>query len=213
MSPLVTAEKLRAHFAAFGAVGGIRLGYDPSTGMSLGVARVEFAVAVDAPHPRVAASEALQSACVFQPGQPAATLTLDTGGHFDALVKALLDGIKEQSQSDAPAYTAPAEAAGVGAVRVPRSSISFSQTSEGSVWRYFERFRPAHIVREGGYWYILFASSRDAHRCQRLSDRQRFAGRIIDVELYEPADQSRLADLGRLAVGGRSERDSAVGGA
>ncbi|KAJ1767995.1 histone methyltransferase set1 [Coemansia sp. RSA 1752] len=74
MSPLITTEKLRAHFVVFGAVGGIRLGYDPSTGMSLGIARIDFIGTAGAPNPRAAAGDALQNGQIIQPGQPPATL-------------------------------------------------------------------------------------------------------------------------------------------
>ncbi|KAJ2788175.1 Histone-lysine N-methyltransferase setd1b [Coemansia interrupta] len=118
MSPLVTADRIKAHFATYGAVGGVRLGYDPSTGMSLGIARVD---------------------------------------------------------------------------------ISFSRNSEGDVFQHFERFRPSSVVRDGGYWYVLFESDRDAHRCQRLSDKQHYSGQPIDVELYDPASDTRLAELDAMA--------------
>ncbi|KAJ2193019.1 histone methyltransferase set1, partial [Coemansia sp. RSA 522] len=223
MSPLVTTEKLRAHFVVFGAVGGIRLGYDPSTGMSLGIARIDFIGTAGAPNPRAAAGDALQNGQIIQPGQPPATLELDIGGRFDELVSVLLRKAEERERHTAappprlaapdktdsyrPARSPPyqAKAAATGAVRVPRSSISFSQNTDSSVWRFFERFRPTAVTRDGGYWYILFASERDAHRCQRLSDKQRFDGRIIDVELYEPANTSRLLELEKLAKSGSSE--------
>ncbi|KAJ2614133.1 Histone-lysine N-methyltransferase setd1b [Coemansia sp. RSA 1365] len=226
MSPLVTSEKLRAHFMSFGAVTGIRLGYDPSTGMSLGVARIDFVLSADAPSPRAAAGEALQSGNVIQAGQPAAVLELDIGGRFDSLIRTLLQDAEVQEKRHMSVTAAssrrdhsPARKAERGGsastqdrelsaytVRVPRSSISFSQNTEADVGRYFERFKPTHVARANGYWYILFASERDAHRCQRLSDRQRFAGRAIDVELYEIADMDRVEDLKKLARDGYSDQ-------
>ncbi|KAJ1933750.1 histone methyltransferase set1, partial [Linderina macrospora] len=83
----------------------------------------------------------------------------------------------------------------IGVVRIPRSSISFSANTEDTVFRFFERYRPTGVVRDGGYWFVLFAAERDAHRCQRLCDKTVFQGRPIDVELYEPADRSRLSEL------------------
>ncbi|KAJ2807541.1 histone methyltransferase set1 [Coemansia guatemalensis] len=226
MSPLVTPEKLRTHFVSFGAVAGIRLGYDPSTGMSLGVARVDFVSSADAPSPRAAAREALVSGNVIQAGQSAAVLELDISGRFDTLIDALLRDAEKRERDHAAATAASSRRGnsparkpersggasthdrglGICAVRVPRSSISFSQNTEADVGRYFERFKPTHVARDKGYWYILFASERDAHRCQRLSDKQRFAGRSIDVELYELADRDRLEDIKRLAKDGDSEQ-------
>ncbi|KAJ1836147.1 Histone-lysine N-methyltransferase setd1b [Coemansia sp. RSA 2711] len=195
--------------------------------MSLGIARVDFVAAAQAPNPRAAASDALQNGQTVQPGQPPATLELDIGGRFDDLITTLLRKANEQerraatplrqpelrpkaparSQSYRPDLSPPPreKPAAVSAVRVPRSSISFSQHSDSSVWRHFERFRPTAVVRDGGYWYILFASERDAHRCQRLTDKQWFAGRSIDVELYEPMRSSRLLELETLAKSGPSE--------
>ncbi|KAJ2078005.1 histone methyltransferase set1 [Coemansia sp. RSA 988] len=226
MSPLITPEKLRTHFVSFGAVAGVRLGYDPSTGMSLGIARIDFVSSADAPTPRSAAGEALDSGNVIQAGQPAAVLELDIGGRFDALVDTLLQDAEVREKDLAVATAAPSRRdhspvrraehvgcastrgreLGIFAVRVPRSSISFSQNTEANVRRYFERFKPTHVARDKGYWYILFASERDAHRCQRLSDKQRFAGRTIDVELYELVDKDRIEDLKRLAKDGYSEQ-------
>ncbi|KAJ2160356.1 histone methyltransferase set1 [Coemansia sp. RSA 552] len=222
MSPLVTSEKLRAHFVSFGAVGSIRLAYDPSTGMSLGLARIEFVGVAGAPHPRSAASEAIHNGSTIQPGQPPATLELDIAGRFDTLTSDLLHRIDEQERKAAVARAdrrdtvrslsprprrslsssrgAPPVA---GAVRVPRSSISFSRNTDADVWRFFERFRPVGVTRDGGYWVVLFSSERDAHRCQRLCDRQRFAGRPIDVELFEPADRGRLLELAKGAQLGK----------
>ncbi|KAJ2669116.1 Histone-lysine N-methyltransferase setd1b [Coemansia sp. RSA 1085] len=228
MSPLVTSEKLRLHFVSFGAVGSVRLGYDQSTGMSLGIARIDFIAAGEAPNPRAAASDALQNGQLIQPGQPPASLELDIGERYHELIRELQHKAAEQerrsvpplplapSRSEIPAkgdsYRPERSAIphskglAVGAVRVPRSSIPFSQNSDDSVQRYFERFRPCAVVKDGDYWYILFSSERDAHRCQRLSDKQRFAGRIIDVELYEPINAARLLELERLS----STKDTGV---
>ncbi|KAJ1995056.1 Histone-lysine N-methyltransferase setd1b [Coemansia spiralis] len=228
MSPLITADKLRAHFMLFGAVGGVRLGYDPSTGVSLGIARIEFVTSPAAPNPRSAASEAIRNGHIIQVGEPPSILALDVNNYFKALMDLRLREIQDKSlastafstsvaESNKPTAAAPgSRSASVSsridnntdtdpsrstrdthcfAVRVPRSSISFSQNTENDVQRYFERFRPTGVVRSDGYWYVLFASERDAHRCQRLSDRQRFAGRIIDVEFYEPSDESKLIEL------------------
>ncbi|KAJ2286988.1 histone methyltransferase set1 [Coemansia sp. RSA 355] len=110
MSPLVTTEKLRAHFVVFGAVGGIRLGYDPSTGMSLGIARIDFIGTAGAPNPRAAAGDALQNGQIIQPGQPPATLELDIGGRFDELVSVLLRKAEERERHTAappPRLAAP----------------------------------------------------------------------------------------------------------
>ncbi|KAJ2448706.1 Histone-lysine N-methyltransferase setd1b [Coemansia sp. RSA 2336] len=223
MSPLVTSEKLRLHFVTFGAVGSVRLGYDQSTGMSLGIARIDFVAAGEAPNPRAAASDALQNGQLIQPGQPPVSLELDIGERYYELIRELQHKAAEQERRSVPppppppvslrsefpakgdsyrperSATVHKKALAVGAVRVPRSSIPFSQNSDDSVQRYFERFKPCAVVRDGDYWYILFSSERDAHRCQRLSDKQRFAGRIIDVELYEPVDTTRLHELEKLS--------------
>ncbi|KAJ1891525.1 Histone-lysine N-methyltransferase setd1b, partial [Kickxella alabastrina] len=244
MTPLVTSERLRTHFVTYGAVGTIRLGYDPSTGMSMGIARVEFVLSPGAPHPRLAAADAIRQGQMVQAGDPPATVALDLGGHFDKLQQAFLRRAGELSRHNSgdgdgdgngngngdstsegagvdpiAAWSAPQRPAspssgvdngdvpfsrrshpGISAIRVPRSSISFSQNTESDVMRHFERFRPTGIVRDGGYWYVLFNSDRDAHRCQRLSDKQRFAGHPIDVDIYEPADRSRLAELDALST-------------
>ncbi|KAJ2849639.1 Histone-lysine N-methyltransferase setd1b [Coemansia brasiliensis] len=221
MSPLVTSEKLRLHFVSFGAVGSVRLGYDQSTGMSLGIARIDFVAAGEAPNPRAAASDALQNGQLIQSGQPPVSLELDIGERYNDLIQELQHKAVEQdrravppplpsSRSENPAkgdsyrpersLIPRSKALAVGAVRVPRSSIPFSQNSDDSVQHYFERFKPCAVVKDGDYWYILFTSERDAHRCQRLSDKQRFAGRIIDVELYEPVNAARLRELEKQSI-------------
>ncbi|KAJ2252434.1 histone methyltransferase set1, partial [Coemansia sp. RSA 454] len=144
MSPLITTEKLRAHFVVFGAVGGIRLGYDPSTGMSLGIARIDFIGTAGAPNPRAAAGDALQNGQIIQPGQPPATLELDIGGRFDELVSVLLRKAEERERHTAappprlaapdktdsyrPARSPPyqAKAAATGAVRLEKLAKSGS---------------------------------------------------------------------------------------
>ncbi|KAJ2348102.1 histone methyltransferase set1 [Coemansia sp. RSA 2618] len=193
--------------------------------MSLGIARIDYVGAAEAPNPRAAASDALQNGRIVQPGQPPVTLELDIGARFDELMTILLRKAEEHERRAAPPPLPPrastpdrpdsyrpdrsspshAKTAVRSAVRVPRSSISFSQNSDSSVQRFFERFRPTAVTRDGGYWYILFSSERDAHRCQRLSDKQRFAGRTIDVELYEAADTRRLQELENMAKSGLSE--------
>ncbi|KAJ2551418.1 histone methyltransferase set1 [Coemansia sp. RSA 1933] len=85
MSPLTTADKLRSHFMAFGAVGGVRLGYDPSTGMSLGIARIEFISSQGAPNPRSAARDAIRSGHIVQIGEPPAILAFDCNNYFKEL--------------------------------------------------------------------------------------------------------------------------------
>ncbi|KAJ2808513.1 histone methyltransferase set1, partial [Coemansia furcata] len=227
MTPLVTRDRLRMHFEAYGAVKNIQLDLDPSTGVSLGIARVEFVSAPGAPNSRVAATEAIQRGHVVQPGDPPATLSSDVGNYFAELSKVvkrnlegkrasaaseyerdrrinavrkpslLLSRADNKREADLPCRDAPERSA----IRVPRSGISFSNTSEADVLHHFRRFRPTGVIRDGGYWYVLFSSARDARRCQCLSDKQPFAGRAIDVELYEPADKGRLAELDRLARG------------
>ncbi|KAJ2479056.1 histone methyltransferase set1 [Coemansia sp. RSA 2320] len=239
MSPLVTRDRIRVHFETYGAVRSVQLDLDPFTGVSLGIARVEFVSIPGAPNPRVASREAIDQGHIVRAGDPPATLAADFGGYFAELSNASRHSIEAPKQPQrAPVFssttTASAAAAsthersrqpdssrrtslapprtngqkevgltgrqsGVSAVRVPRSGISFSHNSEDDVLRYFERFRPTGVVRDGGYWYVLFASARDAHRCQRLSDKQLFAGRAIDVEIYEPEDQGRIAALDKLA--------------
>ncbi|KAJ2719081.1 Histone-lysine N-methyltransferase setd1b [Coemansia sp. Benny D115] len=221
MTPLVTTDRLRTHFMAYGAVGSVRLGYDPSTGMSLGVARIDFVASPEAPHPRVAASDAILHGRVVQAGDPPAVVALDFGGHFGRLQQAALHSIARETSRRSSMASTPTSGIGaraaaadpvdrddstarrsredLSAIRVPRSSISYSQNTESDVMQYFERFRPTSVVRDGGYWYVLFASERDAHRCQRLSDKQKFAGRAIDVEIFEPTDRARLVELEILA--------------
>ncbi|KAJ1723990.1 Histone-lysine N-methyltransferase setd1b [Coemansia erecta] len=227
MSPLVTADRIKAHFATYGAVGSVRLGYDPSTGMSLGIARVEYAFSSDAPHPRIAANDAIKLGKAVQTGEPPASVALDIGSYFDELQQSQLrvieqktrrDSISSTSASRAPAASSSTRRSSpftggssehtsslrrarpeISAIRIPRSSISFSRNSESDVLQHLERFRPNSVVRDGGYWYVLFESDRDAHRCQRLSDKQHYAGQPIDVELYDPASDTRLAELDAMA--------------
>ncbi|KAJ2684630.1 histone methyltransferase set1 [Coemansia spiralis] len=233
MTPLVTRDRLRMHFEAYGAVRNIQLDLDPSTGVSLGVARVEFVSAPDAPNSRIAAAEAIQRGHVVQPGNPPATLASDVGNYFTELSGTAKRGLEEKrtsaatndyerdhrsgamrkssllsSRADIRREADPPrrESSERSAIRVSRSGISFSSTTEADVLHHFKRFRPTGVIRDGGYWYVLFSSTRDAHRCQCLSDKQPFAGRAIDVELYEPADKGRLAELDRLARG--RHRDS-----
>ncbi|KAJ2747272.1 histone methyltransferase set1 [Coemansia sp. BCRC 34301] len=241
MSPLVTRDRLRMHFEAYGAVRNVQLELDPSTGVSLGIARIEFLSVPGAPNPRIAASEAIQHGHAVQPGDPPASLASDVGNYFSELSRSSrhrVDDIKQQQQQRgsavgeyerdrrggavrrpallAPQIEGPREAGSPrhekperSAIRVPRSDVSFSNTSDADVMHYFKRFRPTGVARDGGYWYVLFSSSRDAHRCQRLSDKQPFAGRTINVELYEPADQGRLAALDRIASGRHASSGSA----
>ncbi|KAJ2454959.1 histone methyltransferase set1 [Coemansia sp. RSA 2337] len=227
MTPLVTRDRLRMHFEAYGAVKSIQLDLDPSTGVSLGIARVEFVSAPYALDPRIAASEAVQRGHVVQPGDPPATLASDVGNYFAELSGATKRNLEEKRASAVSEYERDRRLGAVrwpslllsrgdikreadpprresperSAVRVPRSGISFSSTTEADVLHHFKRFRPTGVIRDGGYWYVLFSSARDAHRCQCLSDKQPFAGRAIDVELYEPADKGRLVELDRLARG------------
>ncbi|KAJ2491575.1 histone methyltransferase set1 [Coemansia sp. RSA 2050] len=237
MTPLVTRDRLRMHFEAYGAVRNIQLDLDPSTGVSLGVARVEFVSAPDAPNSRIAAAEAIRCGHVVQPGNPPATLASDVGNYFTELSSAAKRGVEEKRTSAAAAAndyerdhrsgvmrksSLPLSRADIrreadtphrksserSAIRVSRSGISFSNTTEADVLSHFKRFRPTGITRDSGYWYVLFSSTRDAHRCQCLSDKQQFAGRTIDVELYEPEDKDRLAELDRLARGRRKDSRS-----
>ncbi|KAJ2233725.1 Histone-lysine N-methyltransferase setd1b [Coemansia sp. RSA 1722] len=236
MSPLITADRIRAHFATYGAVGSVRLGYDPTTGMSLGIARVEFVVSSEAPHPRIAANDAMSLGRLIQAGDPPANIALDIGEYFikmqqkqqrnsdhkrqpsptrgadtgtgrgSSLVRSPRRSLSSRHHSPLPAATEHGRDAGsqnakpdISAIRIARSCISFSQNTESDVLRHFERFRPGSVVRDGGYWYVLFASERDAHRCQRLCDKQQFSGRTIDVEVFDPADSGRLAELDEMA--------------
>ncbi|KAJ1821044.1 hypothetical protein LPJ75_000803, partial [Coemansia sp. RSA 2598] len=242
MSPLITGDRIRAHFATYGAVGGVRLAYDPTTGMSLGIARVEFVVSPDAPHPRIAANDAISLGRSIQAGDPPANIALDVGDYFSKQQQQKQQQQQQQNRRDSehrlqpsptrdvgasrgpslarsprrslssrhqsPLSVAPEHDGGakkqnrmpeISAIRIARSCISFSQNTESDVLRHFERFRPTSAVRDGGYWYVLFASDRDAHRCQRLCDKQQFAGRTIDVEIFDPADRGRLADLDEMA--------------
>ncbi|KAJ1853531.1 Histone-lysine N-methyltransferase setd1b [Coemansia sp. RSA 2703] len=227
MSPLVTTDRIKAHFATYGAVGNVRLGYDPSTGMSLGIARVEYVFSPDAPHPRISANDAIKHGKTVQAGEPPASVALDIGGYFDELQQSQLRIIEEKTRRDSISSTGasrtPAESSStnrlssfsretsehtssmrrlrpeISAIRIPRSSISFSRNSEADVLQHFERFRPNSVVRDGGYWYVLFESDRDAHRCQRLSDKQRYDGQPIDVELYDSVSDARLAELDAMA--------------
>ncbi|KAJ1961730.1 Histone-lysine N-methyltransferase setd1b [Dipsacomyces acuminosporus] len=219
-----TSEQLRSFFVNFGSIGNVRLGYDPSTGMSLGIAKLEFVAALGEPHPRVAAKEAIEHECVIRLGDTPAAVSVDAHGYFDELMASALREIDEaerhnreyisqkhmgtisKSSSPVPPHHyhhhithKQCNGESTSAVRIPRSSISFSSNTEDDILKFFKRFRPTHVVRDGGYWYVLFSSERDAHRCQMLSDKQRFASRTIDVELYEPTDSSRIHDLAQLA--------------
>ncbi|KAJ2856147.1 histone methyltransferase set1, partial [Coemansia erecta] len=234
MSPLITTDRIRAHFAIYGAVGSVRLGYDPTTGMSLGIARVEFVVSSDTSHPRIAANDAINMGRTIQAGDPPANVALDVDDYFTkqqqlqlrhsehkvqrspirniatsrgpSLARSPRRSLSSRNQSPlSVAQEHESEAkrtivrSEISAIRIARSCISFSQNTESDVMRHFERFRPASVVRDGAYWYVLFTSDRDAHRCQRLCDKQQFAGHIIDVEIFDPVDNRRLAELDEIA--------------
>lgn len=234
MSSLTTRDKIRVHFGSYGAIGRVRLDLDPATGVSLGVARVEFCSAQGSPNPYVAASEALKTGHVVQAGYPPATLTMDYDNHYAEIIAALKrkaedanrrhdisttnevlgdSGKPTHKPSSAPSpsprsdlrdqtparHPPKSEMPEISAVRIHRSSISFSVNTEKDIMDYFRRFRPIGATRDGSYWYVLFSSDRDAHRCQRLTDKQSYSGREIDVELYEPANKIELAKLERMA--------------
>ncbi|KAJ1847519.1 histone methyltransferase set1, partial [Coemansia sp. RSA 486] len=111
MSPLITADRIRAHFATYGAVGSVRLGYDPTTGMSLGIARVEFVVSSEAPHPRIAANDAMSLGRLIQAGDPPANIALDIGEYFIKMQQ------KQQRNSDHKRQPSPTRGADTGTGR------------------------------------------------------------------------------------------------
>ncbi|KAJ1944991.1 histone methyltransferase set1, partial [Linderina pennispora] len=222
MSPLVTTDQLKVHFLNFGAVGSVRLGYDMSTGSSLGIARVEFVGAPNAPHPRMAAKEAIESGGSIRAGDKPVRILVDVDGTFQGIYDGMLREIDEAERRKQDLMARAPQVAPLtqrssgsrddtGAVRIPRSSISFSANSEDTVFRFFERYRPTGVVRDGGYWFVLFAAERDAHRCQRLCDKNIYQGRAIDVELYEPADRSRLSELAKGIKRRGTVNDSSAG--
>ncbi|OLY79884.1 Histone-lysine N-methyltransferase, H3 lysine-4 specific [Smittium mucronatum] len=61
LSPLVTSDQLHNYFEDFGYISKIRLARDPSTGMSLGIALVEFGTFNENDIPRVSAKNAFDS--------------------------------------------------------------------------------------------------------------------------------------------------------
>ncbi|KAJ2607090.1 Histone-lysine N-methyltransferase setd1b [Coemansia sp. RSA 1804] len=87
MSPLITTDKLRTHFMKFGAVGGVRLGYDPATGVSLGIAKVGFIDAQGSPNPRLAASDAIRNGHIVQIGEPPVILAFNYDNYFEELLE------------------------------------------------------------------------------------------------------------------------------
>ncbi|KAJ1656151.1 histone methyltransferase set1 [Dispira simplex] len=56
----------------------------------------------------------------------------------------------------------------------------------------FSRFRPKNIVQDDDNWYLQFGSDTDAHRCQLLMDRKAIDRRLINVDLCDSRDESRI---------------------
>ena len=86
MTQLITEDQIRAHLEQFGCVGSIRLARDPRTGVSLGIAKIGFRPVPGAPHPRVAANNAIREGCNMRLCDSPLVIEINTQGKHQNII-------------------------------------------------------------------------------------------------------------------------------
>ncbi|KAJ1917127.1 Histone-lysine N-methyltransferase setd1b [Mycoemilia scoparia] len=112
MNQLITEGQIRSHLERFGYVGVIRLARDPGTGVSLGLASAEFKPAPGAPHPRVAASNAIKDGRNMVFCDSPLKIEINTKDRYTRLFKQSTDELEKSRRKKESGSTPTSDAIG-----------------------------------------------------------------------------------------------------